>query len=187
MSRDITTAMATAVDQPHVDHFLLLQVDLDSGSLYLTSAPHDVPYGGHTYLAASGIGSIQPVTEVDGMAAGLEFTLSLVNEAAIASALTEHVQDRSVTLRWAVVDAGTLRVDDVAWKGRFDVQVIEDGPEPVLRVTAEHAMIRWDQPPGVLFSHADQQDAAPGDLFFEHAAKMVDATLVWPSRAFFER
>lgn len=188
MSRSPPSALTTAVDQPHVTHLCLLQVDLDSGALYLTSAPHSVDWAGNTYQAAAGIGTIEAVTEVDGIAKGLSFTLSLVNEAAIASGLAEHVQGRRVTLRWGVITpADGLVVDPNVWRGQFDVQTIEDGPQPVLRVMAEHAMIAWDQAPGLLFSHADQLRLHPGDQFFSHAAAMAEAKLVWPGKEFFQQ
>lgn len=187
MSRDLPSGLATAAAAPHVTHFVLLEIELDGGSIYLASAPHSVDYGGNTYQAAAGIGTIEPLEEIDGVARGLTFTLSLVSEAAIASALTEHVQGRAVTLRWAAITAAGLQVEPTTWRGYMDVQTIEDGAAPVLRVTAEHAMIRWDQAPGILFSHADQLEVDAADLFFEHAAAMVDKTISWPSKEFFRQ
>ena len=45
----------------------------------------------------------------------------------------------------------------------------------VIQVTAEHALIAWQQPSGALFSDAEQQLRSPGDKFFEFAAQMAEA------------
>jgi hypothetical protein len=187
MSRTaLDPSMLSALAAAHVTSFLLLELGFDSGTQYLTSAPHNVPWDGHDYLAAQGIGSIEPIIETDSEARGLSFTLSAVAQSAIAGALTEDIQGRPVLLRMAVVDAGALLVDPNVWSGRFDAMTIEDGPSgPVIRATAEHAMIAWQQPSGQLFSDQDQQAIAPGDLFFQHAAKMAEATIVWPAKSFF--
>lgn len=186
----------TALDAPtlaalaaaHVTSFLLIDLGFDSGTQYLTSAPHDVPWAGNTYQTALGIGTIEPLIETDTAARGLNFTLSAVPQSAIAGALTEPIQGRPVTVRLAVVDAGTLRVDPSVWQGRFDTMTIEDNATgPVIRVTAEHAMIAWQQASGYLFSDQDQRQVDGNDLFFEYAAQMAEATIVWPNKSFFQQ
>lgn len=188
MTRSLDSATSTALQQPHVTMLLLVELGWDSGMQYLTTAPHDITYGGHTYVAAQGIGTIEPTTETDVEAKGLTFTLSGVPQSAIAAALTEPVQGRPVVLRLGIVDAGTLRVDPNVWSGRFDVMTIDDSaPNPTIRVTAEHAMLAWQTPSGALFSDQEQQAAHAGDLFFEFAAEMADATIVWPNKSFFKQ
>jgi hypothetical protein len=34
-----------------------------------------------------------------------------------------------------------------------------------------------------MFNHQDQQQLHPGDMFFQYQASLVDATIVWPSKA----
>lgn len=185
----------TALDAPtlaalaaaHVTSLLLFEFGFDSGTQYVTSAPHNVEWGGHTYLAAQGIGGVEPITETDSEVRGLVFTLSAVAQSAIAGALTEAVQGRPVLVRMGVVDSGTLRVDPNVWSGFFDVMTIEDNPDgPMIRATCEHAMIAWQQAKGTLFSDQDQRAIDDSDLFFEYAAQMAEATIVWPNKSFFK-
>lgn len=183
----LPAGLLTALQASHVTSFVLVDLLLDAGTQYLTSAPHDVDYGGHTYTSAQGIGSIEPATETEAGAQGLTFTLSGVPQSAIAAALTEPVQGRSVVVRLAVVSGTTLYVDDAVWSGALDVMQVTDSAAPQVRVTAEHALIAWQQPSGLLFSDADQQLVSAGDKFFEFAAQMVDATIVWPAKEFFRR
>lgn len=190
MSRTgLSTEFKAAIVQPHITMLVLLELYLDAGTQYLASTPHDVVWSGNTYVAAQGIGTIDPTVETDNEARGLTFTLSAAASANLAGAF-EEVQGRAVILRLAVVDHSTepptLRVDPNAWSGTLDVTTIDDNPtNPVIRVTAEHAMLAWQQPPGQLFSHQEQQRIDATDLFFEHAAAMAEATLVWPDKSFF--
>ena len=189
MSRiNLPAGMAAALAAAHVTHFVLLQLDLDSGAVYLTSAPFDVAWSGNTYLSAQGVGAIEPITETAGEAQGMTYVLSGVPSAAIAGALTEPLQGRTATLRLAVLDAGTLLVDPVVWQGALDVPTIDDdGATCTIRVTAEHALLGWQQPSGLLFSNEQQQAAYAGDKFFEFAAELADATIVWPGKEFFRQ
>ena len=191
MSRiNIPPELLAALQHDHVTHFLLLDLALVTGTIYLATTPFPVQWNGHTYLGAAGIGSIEPVTETARGAVGLRFTLPLVNAAAIASAMTERIQGREVILRYAVVDDSTapptLRVDPVVWRGKLDASELDlYGPEPKLTVTAEHDMLGWDRPTGAVASHDEHQRLYPGDLFFAYAADTVDKRIVWPARSFF--
>lgn len=181
--RDIGSATDAALQAPHVEYFPLVHMALDSGDVYITGAPFNVDYGGHTYSTLLGLGTIEPIPETDSEQAGLAFVVSAVPDAAIALALTENVADRVCTLRLAVVDAGVLRVDDAVWQGLLDVMVVTEGPNPTVRITAEHMLVSWDEPAGLMYSDADQQQLHPGDKFFEYTAQMSEATLAWPSAA----
>lgn len=177
---DTLTALAAA----NVKMFVLIELAFDAARVYLCDLPFAVVWNGNTYSGAAAIGSIEPIAETDVEAKGIAFTLSGVPSANISTALAEEVQGREALIRLAVVDGTTLRVDPVVWKGRMDVMTLEDdGSQPVIRVTAEHHMIAWQQPSGAMFSDAEQQARFPGDKAFEFAAQLVDATIAWPSKA----
>jgi hypothetical protein len=187
---NIPPELLAALQRDHVTHFLLLDLLLSTGIIYLATTPFPVTWNNQTYLGAAGIGSIEPVTETSRGAVGLRFTLPLVNAAAIASAMTERIQGREVILRYAVVDDATtpptLRVDPVVWRGKLDASELDlYGPEPKLTVTAEHDMLAWDRPTGAVASHDEHQRLHPGDTFFRYAAETVDKRIVWPARSFF--
>lgn len=182
MSRGNTSEFVTASEAPNVSMFMLLELDFDSGMVYLSTLGHNVFVDGVEYLAAQGIGTIEPITETDDGAMGLSFTLAAASQAAIASALTEPVQGRGVVIKLAIVDGTSIRVDPNVWSGTFDVMTIQDSARPVIKVTAEHEMLRWMTPSGALMSHADQLQVDATDKFFEFAAEMSEKVLVWPTK-----
>lgn len=189
MSRtNLSSEMAEKLAAANVTAFFLVEFGFDAERVYLADLPFDVEWEGQTYSGAQHIGRIEPFTETDSEARGLQLTLSAVTQASIAAALTEEVQGREVLLRLVIVDGTTLRTDPCVWRGVMDVMGIEDdGQHPVIRVTAEHEFIAWQQPSGALFSDPEQQEEHPGDKFFEFAAQIADATIAWPSAAFFKK
>lgn len=180
--RNITTGLADALAAPHVVYVLLLEFGFDSGTVRLAAAPHNITWDGHTWLAAQGIGSIEPITETAAGAKGLRFTLAAATPASIAGFFAEPIQGRPVVLRLLVIDNGAVHADPNVWSGTFDVPRLDDTATPTITVTAEHEMLAWQTPSGALFSHADQQAIDPTDMFFEFAAEMSEKTLVWPSK-----
>lgn len=188
MSRTSDTALTGALAASAVMHFVLIELQLDSGIQRLASTPFDVEWDGHDWLAAQGIGTIEPITETSGQSTGLAFTLFGAGAESIAGALTEPVQGRKCILRVAVVDGETLRVDPNTWVGYLDVMTVDDqATGPVIRVTAEHAMLAWNRPSGVMFSHTEQLKRDPTDLFFEYGAAMSETSLTWPDAVFFKQ
>lgn len=186
--RDLPSGFATNIAQPHVISIVLVQMDFDGGTVYMTDAPHDVVWDGHTWLSMFGIGSVSDITETDGEVNGLQFTLSGVPTSSIALALTEDIQDRPVKLMLATLSGTTLSVDENAWVGKLDVMTIGlDSNMAQIVVTAEHPLARWDQPNLLRFSHQDQQRLHPGDRFFEFAERMADVTITWPAKEFFKK
>lgn len=185
----VPTEVDTAVDQPHVTYLLFIELALDSGTQRLVSAPHDVDWDGFTWTAAQGLGTIEPLQETGSQARGLAFTLSHVPAGALASAMDPNLQGRPVKIHFGVLDAaGTLQVDRAVWQGSLDVASIKDGASSgVIRFTAEHAGIAWQQSSGLLMSHEDQQVLHPGDKFFEYGAQMSEAVITWPGKEFFRQ
>lgn len=189
MSREnLDSSTLAALAAANVQMFILVELDFDAGRVYLCDLPFSVVWNGNTYLGSAAIGSVEPITETDAEARGIAFTLSAVPSANISTALGEEVQGRKALVRLAIVDGTTLRVDPCAWQGVMDVMTLDDnGQQPVIRVTAEHQAIAWQQPSGAMFSDAEQQARYPGDKAFEFAAQIAEATIVWPSAAFFRQ
>lgn len=184
---NVDSATLAALAAAHVTAFPLLELGFDSGTTYLAGVPHDVVWNGNTYQAALGLGTIEPVVESEGEIKGLAFTLSAVPQSTLATALTEKIKRRPVTMRFVVLDGTTLRVDPNVWSGVFDVMSFDDSKaSPTIRVTAEHRFFQMMRPRGNLSSHEDQQQRSPGDTFFAHAATMAEKKIHWPRASYWQ-
>lgn len=183
--RNLNATFAAAMQAAHVDGFVLVEMYLDSGTLYVSGLPFPFDWAGNTYLPVMGLGTVRELVETDSEVQGLQFTMSGVPESAISLVAAEEVQGRKVTVRQAIIEAGTVYMDDSVWEGTLDVMTLEDsGPTATVTVSAEHALASWAEPRQLLYSHEDQQLISPGDKFFEYAAQMSNATLTWPGKEF---
>lgn len=186
--RDLSAGFEANIAAPHATTILLVKMEFDGGTVYMTDAPHPIDWDGQTWLSLFGMGSVSELVETDGQVTGLQFTISGVPTSSIALALTEEIQGRPVTLLLATLDGTTLDVDENAWSGTLDVmRITRDNGTATITVTAEHPLARWDQPNLLRYSHEDQQRLHPGDLFFEYAERLADATLTWPAKEFFKK
>jgi hypothetical protein len=185
---NIPAPALAALQESSVSAFALLLIELDGGPLRLAGLGHDVEVDGNTYMAAQHIGSIEPVSETATEAAGLAFTLSAVPPSAIASALTEPIEGRRVTLQVVVLEGATPHLLPIEWQGTMDSWTMTRAGGPAtLRYTAEHAMMRWARATGQRFCHADHSARFPGDRFFEFVTQVAEQTLVWPSKEAFRQ
>lgn len=187
-TRSLTGGFATALAQPHVTVFPLVEMSFLSGTVYVCGAPHDVVYDGDTYLALFGLGQIDAITETDAEVRGLALSLSGVPATAIAMALDETIQGRAITVRLAALSAGSLIVDTNVWQGLLDTMVVEDATNgATVRVTAEHRLAAWDRPRLLRYSPEDQARLAPADKFFAYVPQMAQQQIVWPGKEFFKK
>lgn len=187
--RTLASSFLTAMGSGSVVVFTLAEFHFDSGTLYLTDCPHDVSYAGQTWVSAYGIAAIGDTTEMAGEATGLVFTLSGVNSTLMSLAFNEPMQGRAVVMRLAALSAGTVYADDNMWTGTLDVPTItrtENGTMQI-SISAENPLSRWDKPNLVRHSHEDQQRFYPGDMFYSFAARLTDATIIWPDAGFFQK
>lgn len=176
-SLDADTASALA--GPHVVWFPLVQADFDSGTVRFAGAPFDIDYGGHTWLSARGLLSLEPIKEAPDEVTGIRFTLSGVKSENLNVALTENTQGRACTVLWCVLDGDTLRVDPLAWKGRLDVPEVQRSADgSTVSISAEDPMTDWQRPRVRYFNHADQQRVDPTDMFFSGIESMEGKSIV---------
>lgn len=187
--RALTTAAAAALSSASVPIVLLVEMDLSS-PLNLNTSNIDLVISGTTYFGTKGLGRIGALHDTAAELRGLQFELSGVPSDLLSLALSEPVQGKAVRVKTAVLDPSTYAVLDtrLRWAGRLDVMAIADGEQSAsISVSAEHAGIDLVRPASSLYTDAEQQRLAPGDLFFQFLADQVEQRVVWPAREFFKK
>lgn len=174
---------------PLVPIALLVEMDLSSQVL-LNSANVDLTLSGLTYLGTRGLGKVEAIKETPAEVAQLKFEMSGVPSAQLALALAEPVQGKDVRIKFAIFDPATYQVLDATlrWAGKLDVMVIADGPDTsTVAVTAEHAGIDLLRPVSSVYSNAEQQRLAPGDLFCQYVSDQAEQKIIWPAASWARR
>ncbi len=182
MSRSLTSAVQTALADLNVALVMFVQLEFDSGTVYVTSMAYSMDWDGHTWVGLGSLGGIEPITEGENIEAyGINLTLSGIDTALMSAMLSEQYQGRAVTIWMGALDADHQVIADpvVVFKGRMDTPDIEVGATATIRLACEGRLADLDRPRVRRYSHEDQIAAYPADKGLEYVPQMVEAQLYW--------
>ncbi len=182
MGRGITGAVDAALQASNVKPVGFVQLNLDSGTLRLTTHAHDLTWNGFTWYGAGRVGRIEPIMEgADLQMYGVKMTLSGLPVAMISIALQEHVQGRKLYIWNGFFDANNALLADPIGPFGFRIDTLSGaiGGENALTLTAESPMADWERPRIRRYNDADQQAEYPGDLGFQFVEQMQEKELLW--------
>jgi hypothetical protein len=172
------------------------EIRIPGEPIYLNPHQVDFTWNNKVWLGMRGLGSISVVKETPGMIGGIELTLSGVIEENVAEALDPKIRGADVILYLVALNSEQKIVPNpiVSWMGFVDRPVIAiDNGTATVTLSCEHISLRNKLPRTWRYTHEDQQilfppDANnPEDRGFEFVTQMVERTVVWPQKAFFEK
>jgi hypothetical protein len=190
LSRDLTAAVQTAVDNANVPMVAFVELDFGSGFLRVTNAPYTMTWNGHSWLGLGTLGGIDAVDEGTGFEArGVALKLSGVpvsgegDSENISIALGEHYQGRDCRIWVALLDDQFSIVPDpkLIFLGRMDNMEIAIGETATIVLHAESRLADLERPRVRRYNDADQQHSFPGDLGLQFAEQMVEKAITWGS------
>ena len=179
----MTPAMQSAIAADSLSPVHLVSLAFDGGTQYHTDAYKSLSWGGSTWNGGNLI-SLQAVEEsIELRIPQLRVTLSGVNQANIATALTENAIDREVVIYLGLLDANEQLIADPVeqFRGRIDgYSFSEDGGGGTAKIswTCVSHLADFERTAGRHTNDSEQQILFPGDLGFEYAAK-ADQDLKW--------
>jgi hypothetical protein len=182
MSRSLTSAVQTALADLNVALVMFVQLEFDSGTVYVTSLAYSKDWDGHIWVGLGSLGSIEPITEGENIEAyGINLTLSGIDTALMSAMLSEQYQGRAVTIWMGALDADHQVIADpvVVFKGRMDTPDIEVGATATIRLACEGRLADLDRPRVRRYSHEDQIAVYPADKGLEFVPQMVEKQLYW--------
>lgn len=184
MSRLNASAFVAALQQSHVNLFVMLELQFASGTQYWCGAPYDVVWNGNTYIGAGGLINVSPISEVTGSAQGFQVTVSGARPSDKSLLTTEKVQGRKLIYRLAAIDASNvLQVDANAWAGKMDYMEYDgSSTSPTVTIYAENALILGDRARPFRYTDAAQRRLDAADRAFEYVAKLSTTAIIWPSK-----
>jgi hypothetical protein len=188
LSRDLTAAVQTAVENANVPMVAFVELDFGSGFVRVTNAPHSMTWNGYTWLGVGTLGGLDAVDEGAGLEArGVALKLSGVpvsgegDSENISIALGEHYQGRDCRIWVALLDEQFSIVPDpkLIFLGRMDNMEIEVGATATIVVRAENRLADLERPRVRRYNSGDQQLLFSGDKGLEFVEQMVDTSIVW--------
>jgi len=181
MSRSLLAGMSAALAGDNLTALLFIQLDFDSGSVYVTNLGHDISWNGQSWIGAGHVGSVDAIVEGDsGSATGMAFTLTGIPPALVAVSMTEQYQGRRARVWFGAIAAGALVSDPVlVWSGRMDNMMVALGSTASIRVNAESRLTDFERARVRRYNHEDQIASYPTDRGFEYVPQMVEKSLYW--------
>lgn len=184
MNRGMTVAYAArlAADVSVVCH--LLEVELDSGTQYITDAYRPLTWLGNTYQALGHFLEFDKIEETSALQVNdTTIQLSSVDRAYLAAFLGENYINRRARIYLALLDASfALVVDPIkVLEGRLDNPVCTDDPDAgtsTLSVRVVNQWSDWERLTGRRTNQAIQSFYFPGDLGMNNVST-ADQKVTW--------
>lgn len=183
MSRQLTTAMQSAVTADLVRPITLVQCSFDSGNVNLWSGIGNLTVDSVDYVGAGTLLKISEVVESAELSAnGMSVALSGITEPLLSKARDEDYQGRELKVLLGAMDASNGVVADpvIVFSGFMDTMIINDGAETAaIQITVENRLIEFERTRVRRYTAEDQKIDYPTDKGLEFVAEMAEKEIVW--------
>lgn len=183
MARTLTASVTAASTATVVDGFLAVDIDFDSGSVYMWTGIGNLVIGAKTYQGVGtllNISSIEETSEMD--ARGATISLSGIPSEFIAVALAEPFQGRPCRIYFGVTSNPSQYVE--IFSGEVDQMPIQEGADTAtISVLVENIMVRFERPIVRRLTKEDQQSRYPTDKGLNYVASLQDKPIYWGRKA----
>lgn len=183
MARDVSASFITAAEDDVIYPALLVDIELESSTLYLWTGVGDLVYNSNTYLGAGELAGVSDITETDATQAnGIELSLAGIPTSLVSAMLQDTRQGKQVACHLALFDSSATLIDvaDDVFKGFLDVPTINKGsPTSSITITAENRLIELKKSRERRYTDQDQQELFAGDVGLEYVVSLQDKEIKW--------
>lgn len=205
MSRDLSTAISSSLEDNVVYPFFAVELEFDSpNTLRLWTGYGTLVYEGVSYYGTGELLNISTVEETIEIAAkGAMLTLSAVPPEVISLALQEPYQGRVCKIFFGMFSTDALLQEDgtsyilmqdgariaiesqetgltEVFTGYMNQMSIEEGAETsTIQLSVENKLVDLERPRVARYTSAYQKDKFAGDLGLDFVESLQDQKLVW--------
>ena len=192
MSRSLTAGMVTAAQSDEGEVFHLISLAFSGGTIYLTTASHDITWSGDTYVAVGGhlgFEVVQETTDLTGQ--GVRLTLDGVDQTIISLLLAQNYIGRTAIVYQGHIDSsGDVIVDPATlFSGLLNSAfAIDESRDPessgtvIVRTTIVSPLVSFRQQRGIRMTLASHQHHYPNDTIMRHISTISARKVYWGSR-----
>lgn len=188
MTRGLTTAVGTAVQQERVLRTIAAELLFSTGAVRVVAGPRDITIGGNVFTAIYTLGRISEVEETSELqAAALTLELAGVPRDSVNVAMTALCQGRPGTIYEVVFDATTeqpLADPAILFRGRMDNMQISLGETATVRVSMTNRLADWNRPRIRRYTSEEHERRYAGDKGFRFVTATASKEVVWPAKGF---
>lgn len=187
MARELPGSLASKVDEPTINPFLALRIELPD-PVYVFTGRGTIEFAdsdGTTrrWLGAGELGALESIGEsTDGSATGVRAALYQIPSEFRADLEQQAVRGAKMEVYVGALNETFQRVDSVVLLNRYrlDQYKITDGGDTIsVEVTGESRAIDARRPAVKRMTHEYQTRKHPGDKFFEYLSRMTEIPILW--------
>lgn len=187
--RGIDSSITDRFDDEHVFMFFAVKAEFDTADIQVHTSGGELTIDGGTYEGAGTLLNIGQIEDdADLSSSGVTVVLSGMTPDVLNYALTEHYQNRPITIYQGFLDAGGSNVAGkmIIFKGRMQNIRLSDDPDGTASVvvTAENRLIDLKRPSNLRYTKESQQFVSSGDTGFNRVQSLVDKKIVWGQKEY---
>ena len=186
----IDAATLAAMESSQIGNWIyLVELNLDSGDLFYTTASAPKLFNGNTYEPLGAIGSISEVEESSNLdPADYSIVIGAVDTAIIQLFLGQNIINRTCSSHVAIVDENQDIIGQPIeyFRGLLQPPLINDSAEPTITIDIRDILADWDRNLESRYTDAEQRRLYPSDYCFEFVSTIAGQEITWPERDFWE-
>ena len=186
MTKELTAAVATALNVDTLRPAWFVSIEFDGSTLYVWSGLSVISWNAIEWQPVGGNGFINEITETEETRSqGIELQLSGVPASQLVNVLGAVQIGKTARVWLGLFDADwTLIVDPIdVFQGKTDVPRIEDsGDTSSVTIRVESRMVDLQRGVERRFTDEDQKSEYPGDLGFEHVEQVARGRFIFAGR-----
>lgn len=187
MPRGLSTAVKAALAADKVEYYHLVKFGFPGGSLYYTTCPYDIDYGGNTYVSSAILTKIPDVKESLKISPStFSLTTAGANLAMQALSLADNKLNAEVLI-YLYIPSETTGI--LINKGFIDGYTADEDPqkgESTINWRVANHWSNWDQSSSYVLTNEKQQELYPGDLGLEYISKIGLVPNWWGTMPLFQ-
>jgi hypothetical protein len=183
--RLLTAQMQNAAVQSVVRPAFLLEAEFKSGFVRFVTAARTLDWSGQTFFNSGILLNISQIEENAVFeASGFSVSLSGVPPDLVQKSHADYVRGKPMRIWLALLDQNFQIIPEpkMIAGGRMDtLSYSASQSDATITITVESRAIDYGRINGVRLTDGDQQRRFPGDLFFEHMARLQKEEINWGS------
>jgi len=180
-TRDITTAVESALDSPVVEPFFAIDMFFDEEVLRLWTGLGEADIEGNTYVGTGNLLDVSSVEETSDLSVrGATIILSGMPSQLVSIALQSPYQGRVCNIYFGVMDGNSYSNLTQVFSGYMDEMNISEGPEfSTIELKVENRLIDLERSRTRRYTSGYQKSLYPGDLGLDFVESLQDKRVVW--------
>ena len=179
------TVAETRLDADEQNYlFFAVKAEFDTDTLRFSTLAGDCTIGGESYLGAGQLINVSDIRDsAELKSEGMVVTLTGLDSSILSMGLTEHYQNRPITMLTCFADGGgdSVGAAMTSFKGRMMAMALNEDPTGVSTITisCENRLVDLRRPSNLRYTKESQKYIDDNDIGFNQVTSLQDMVITW--------